>query len=116
MLLGQIVKITQKNHRNIAIKDISFDSRTTKKNDVFFAIDGTKTSGAKFIKEAIKKGAIAIVSSRRIKNINNKIPNIIVRNTREALSKACSKFYKNKPKNIIAVTGTNGKSSVAHFF
>ena len=116
MLLGEIVKPTRKDHRNIAIKDISFDSRITKRNDVFFAIDGTKTSGVKFIKEAIKKGAAAIVSTRRIKNINTNIPNIIVRNVREALSDACSKFYKDKPKNIIAVTGTNGKSSVAHFF
>ena len=34
----------------------------------------------------------------------------------KSLSEACSNFYKKKPKNIIAVTGTNGKSSVADFF
>ena len=37
-------------------------------------------------------------------------------NIKDLLGKICSKFYKLKPKNIIAVTGTNGKSSVADFF
>ena len=41
---------------------------------------------------------------------------IKVKNVRKCLGKICSKFYLNKPKNIIAVTGTNGKSSVADFF
>ena len=41
---------------------------------------------------------------------------IKVKNPIESLTYACSQFFKNKPKNIIAVTGTNGKSSVADFF
>lgn len=40
----------------------------------------------------------------------------MVKDARKSLSEACSNFYKKKPTNIIAVTGTNGKSSVAHFF
>ena len=39
-----------------------------------------------------------------------------LKNIKMCLEKICSIFYKNKPKNIFAVTGTNGKSSVADFF
>ena len=39
-----------------------------------------------------------------------------VKNSRKSLSEACSNFYSKKPRNIVAVTGTNGKSSVANFF
>ena len=46
----------------------------------------------------------------------SQIPLVLVKNIRKSLSQACSKFYKKKPTNIIAVTGTNGKSSVAYFF
>ena len=40
----------------------------------------------------------------------------MVKDVRKSLSEASSNFYKKKPSNIIAVTGTNGKSSVANFF
>jgi len=39
-----------------------------------------------------------------------------VRDVRKSLSEACSNFYKKKPSHIVAVTGTNGKTSVANFF
>ena len=41
---------------------------------------------------------------------------MLVKNVRRSLSESCSNFYKKKPTNIIAVTGTNGKSSVVNFF
>ncbi len=116
MLLGNLLKSTSKNYRKISVKGISFDSRKIRKNDIFFAIKGTQTSGIKFINEALSKGASAIVSSKKIKYVNRQIPLLIVKDVRKSLSEACSKFYKKKPLNIIAVTGTNGKSSVADFF
>ena len=57
-----------------------------------------------------------IVSSKKIKYKNCPIPIALVKNVRRSLSEACSNFYKKKPTNIIAVTGTNGKSSVINFF
>ena len=116
MLLGNLLKSTNKNYREIPVKGISFDSRKIKKKDVFFAIKGSQTSGIKFIDEALSKGASAIVSNKKIKNINHKTPLLLVKDVRKSLSEACSKFYKKKPSNIIAITGTNGKSSVADFF
>ncbi len=116
MYLGQLLQSVSKEYKKIYIRGISFDSRKVKKGDIFFAIQGSKTSGVRFVNEAIANGALAIVTNKKNKNISNKIPKIQVKNVRASLSKACSVFYKRKPKNIIAVTGTNGKSSVADFF
>ena len=116
MLLGNLLKSASKNYRKIPVEGICSDSRKVKKNYIFFAIRGKKTSGTKFIKEAVSNGASAVICSEKIKYKSDKIPLFFVKNVRKSLSEACSNFYKRKPKNIIAVTGTNGKSSVADFF
>jgi murE/murF fusion protein len=116
MHLGNLLKSTSKNYRKIPVKGISFDSRKIKRKDIFFAIRGNKTSGTNFINDAISRGASAIVSSKKIKYKNRQIPLLLVKDVRKSLAEASSNFYKRKPSNIIAVTGTNGKSSVANFF
>ncbi len=116
MLLGDLFKLANKKYRKILIKGISFDSRRVKKGDIFFAIKGNKTSGIKFINEAIINGAVAVASDQRIKNISCKVPILFIKDARKCLAETCSKFYKKKPSNLVAVTGTNGKSSVVDFF
>jgi len=116
MLLGNLVKSVDKKYKKIPVKGISFDSRKVKKGDIFFAISGSKTSGTKFIKNAISKGASTIITEEKKKFNNYKIPILFTKDAREKLSEACSNFYKKKTINLIAVTGTNGKSSVADFF
>jgi len=116
MLLGNLLKLSNKIYQKIRVKGIAFDSRKVKKKDIFFAIIGNKTTGTKFINEAIEKGASAIISSKKIKNNKHKIPIILVKDVRKSLAEAASNFYKKKPTNIITVTGTNGKSSVGDFF
>ena len=117
MLLKKLIKNPSSNIKNFDIRNLALDSRKVKKGDLFFALKGSKLNGNSFIDEAVNKGARAIICSKET-NITNKknITIIKVRNPRESLTYACSKFFKNKPKNIIAVTGTNGKSSVADFF
>ena len=110
MLLGQLLKSVSKKYQKIQIRGISFDSRKIKKRDIFFAIRGNQTSGIKFINDAISKGASAIICDKKEKYNNCQIPLVLVRDVRRSLSEACSNFYKKKPSNIIAVTGTNGKS------
>ena len=116
MYLGQLLQSVSKKYKKIDVRGISFDSRKVKKKDIFFAIQGNRTSGIKFINEAIFKGASAIICDKQIRYKNSSIPIIIVKNIRRSLSKACSNLYRKKPKNIVAVTGTNGKSSVVNFF
>ena len=73
-------------------------------------------NGENYIKEAIDKGARVIVCSNNSKNKSKNTLIIKKKNIRYFLSEVASKFYKSKPKNIIAITGTNGKTSVADIF
>jgi len=116
MYLPELLKSVGKNYQRVYVKGICFDSRKAKKNDIFFAIKGNKISGTKFIQNAILKKVSAILVDSKIKFKALQIPLLRVRDVRKSLSEACSNFYTKKPTNIIAVTGTNGKSSVAYFF
>ena len=116
MRLEKQLQLSRKKFCNMQIKGISFDSRKAKKDEIFFAIRGSKTSGNKYIKDVIKKKVLAVVSDKKFKIKNSKTSFFKVKDPRLSLAEACSKFYKKKPKKIVAVTGTNGKSSVANFF
>ena len=116
MLLKKIIKNFPIKISNINIEGLSLDSRKIKKNYLFFAVRGTESNGENYILDAINKGAKAIVCSLSCKIKNNKVPIIKVKSISEVLAYACKTFYHEKPSNIIAVTGTNGKSSVAEFY
>ena len=116
MLVEKFFKNINKKNRNHYFSGISFDSKNVKKNNIFFAIKGSNINGNKYIKEAIKKGANTIVSNLNFKGKKNKTLYIKTKNPRKLLSEVASKFYNKKPKNVIAVTGTNGKSSIADFY
>ncbi|MFT6673109.1 MAG: UDP-N-acetylmuramoyl-L-alanyl-D-glutamate--2,6-diaminopimelate ligase [Afipia broomeae] len=85
-----------------------------KPGDVFFALAGTRTDGARFIDQAIASGAVAVVSDR-VPESDGRVAFIAVPNPRRALALAAAKFYPRQPATIAAVTGTSGKTSVAVF-
>jgi len=116
MLLKNLINNIPEEKKKIKITGLSTNSKAVKKGHIFFAIKGNNSNGEKFIKEAIDKGAFVIVCSKNFKYKNNKILIIKKKNIRNFVSELSSKFYKLKPKNIIAVTGTNGKTSVADLF
>ena len=116
MLVGKFIKNINSKFKGHFFSGLSFNSLNLKKNNIFFAIKGTKINGNKFIKDAIKKGARTIVSNLNFKGLKNRVLYIKSNNPRKLLSEVASKFYQNKPKNLIAVTGTNGKSSIADFY
>ncbi len=116
MLLKKLIKSIPKSKENIIISGLSSDSKEIKKNFIFFAIKGNKENGEKFIKDAIKRGASVVVCSKNLKIVNKNIFIIKTDNIRNFLSEIASRFYQAKPKNIFAVTGTNGKTSVADIF
>jgi len=116
MLADNFFKNINPKYKNHFFSGLSFNSSKVKKNHIFFAIRGTKINGNKFVKNAIKKGAKIIVSNLNFQGLKNKVLYIKTNNSRKLLSEIASKFYKNKPKNLIAVTGTNGKSSIADFY
>ena len=116
MLLKNLIKNIPNNKKNIIISGLSTNSKKIKKNYIFFAIRGKKFNGEKFINEAVYKGASVVVCSKNC-SFKDKSTLIIKTNKiRYLLSDIASKFYKSKPNNIIAVTGTNGKTSVSDIF
>ena len=116
MLLKNLINGIPVNKGNIPLAGISSNSKKIKNNYIFFAIKGKKENGEKFIRDAIKKGASVIVCSTKCKFKDKDIFVIKKKNVRNFLSEVASNFYRLKPKNIIAVTGTNGKTSVADIF
>ncbi len=116
MLLGNYFHNIKKNYRNFSFSGISFDTKNIKKNNIFFAIKGNTIDGNKFIPKAIKKGSKIIVTERKTNPFQNGILFIHTNNVRKLLAETAFKIYNKKPKNLIAVTGTNGKSSVTDFY
>ena len=117
MLLGELIKNIKPKYKSIKFNNIRFNSKDCKTNDIFFSIQGNKLKGNNYIKDAIKNGSKIIISNLNFEGFNKeKILFIKNKNPRKALAEAASNFYKKKPKNIIALTGTNGKTSISNFF
>ncbi len=116
MLLGNYFTNIDNSKKKIFFSGISFNSKDIKKDNIFFAIKGNHFDGNKFISIAIKKGSKIIISEKRITNPQKDILFIHTKNIRKLLAEIAFKIYKNKPNNLIAVTGTNGKSSVSDFY
>ena len=70
MLLKKLIKDLKETKRNISIKGLASNSKNVQKGFIFFAIKGYKFNGEKFIKDAINKGAAAIVCSKNCKYTN----------------------------------------------
>ncbi|MDR4307660.1 UDP-N-acetylmuramoyl-L-alanyl-D-glutamate--2,6-diaminopimelate ligase [Chelatococcus sambhunathii] len=91
---------------------ITADSRAVRPGDVFAALAGAKTDGAKFAASAIGAGAIAILSEQPIEA---SVPVVLAQDARRALALAAARIHPRQPEFIAAVTGTSGKSSTVTF-
>jgi len=116
MFIGNFFKKINSKYKRHYFSGISFSSRTCKKNNIFFAIKGNELDGNKYIEDAIKKGVKTIISNQKFEGIKKSVLYIKSTNVRKLLSKTAYSINKNKPKNLIAVTGTNGKSSISNFY
>ena len=114
MQLKDYIPNTEKKYKQTFFSGISYDSSKVKKNNIFFAIKGDKFDGNDFINIAIKKGAKIIVSEKKIDK--KKIIFLHSSNARKLLAEVSYKIFNKKPKKMVAVTGTNGKSSIADFY
>jgi UDP-N-acetylmuramoyl-L-alanyl-D-glutamate--2,6-diaminopimelate ligase len=97
----------------VVVTGLAVDSRRVAPGDVFFALAGHKTDGARFIDAAIASGAVAVAGDHPPGN--SRVPFVTTPNPRRALALAAAKFYPRQPGTIAAVTGTSGKTSVAAF-
>ena len=109
-LLSNIVNTSE----TFDVSGLSLNSKTLEKGELFVALQGEKNHGAEFIGNAIENGCIGALIDGRDLECN--VPTIRIDNLRKHLSTLANNFY-NKAKDIelIAITGTNGKTSVSHY-
>jgi UDP-N-acetylmuramoyl-L-alanyl-D-glutamate--2,6-diaminopimelate ligase len=98
----------------VEIRQIVCDSRKVQSGAIFFALRGVKETGQAFIADAIQRGAVAVVSDEPVTAvIPPGVTAVRVREARKALAIASANFY-DHPANalqLVAVTGTNGKTT-----
>jgi UDP-N-acetylmuramoyl-L-alanyl-D-glutamate--2,6-diaminopimelate ligase len=98
------------------IAGITADSREVLPGWLFAAIAGGKTDGARFVPEAIARGAGAILLGRGTQApVPEPVPVLTAADPRQALAMLAARFYPAQPQRILAVTGTSGKTSTAEF-
>jgi UDP-N-acetylmuramoyl-L-alanyl-D-glutamate--2,6-diaminopimelate ligase len=96
------------------VAGVTADSRKVQPGDVFIAIPGTKTDGARFVVQAVAAGA-AVVVGESVPDPAPGVPFVRVANARRTLALAAARAFPAQPATIAAVTGTSGKTSVAAF-
>ena len=104
------------------VKAITLDSRAVKPGTLFAALPGTRVHGGEFIDPALRMGATAILTDREGARIaadalarHPDAALIVAEDARAALAMAAALFFGDQPETMVAVTGTNGKTSVASF-
>lgn len=98
-----------------AIKGITADSRLVKPGYVFAALPGVKADGHSFIPQAVSAGAVVVLVSNAFKGDAGGAQVIACDDLRCALSELAAWYYEDQPEHIVAVTGTNGKTSTVYF-
>ena len=117
-ILSGLEGLKVKGDLNINITTVDSDSRKMKENGLFVAIKGFDTDGHEYIKEAIKKGAVAVIASididkKLLKEIMDKVTIILAQDTRYALAICACNFYGNPSRKfkLVGITGTKGKTT-----
>ena len=107
--------------REAQVTGLSVDSRSVHPGHLFAALSGSRIHGGEFIKYALRMGAGAILTDRKGAQIAQAeinaadVPLILAEDPRQALAYAAALWFGIQPETIVAVTGTNGKTSVATF-
>ncbi len=101
---------------SIEVVGLAADSRQVLPGYLFVAIAGTKADGARFIADAVAKGAVAVLAATQTEVADlGAVPVLRTDEPRRALAHMASRFYNAQPETVVAVTGTSGKTSVADF-
>ncbi len=112
MMLSKLIAPLSHTGRNVNITELSCDSRTVSDGTLFAALPGTVADGRDYIENAIENGASAILSTP---NLPLDMPYVASENPRLTYSRLASRLYRGQPETLVAMTGTNGKSSTVEF-
>lgn len=99
--------------KDVRVTGVSIDSRTIQKGDLFFALEGERVDGHRYVLPAMKAGAVGAVVSRveDIDSAYEHFPVICVKDTVKALGDLAGYYRRKLPAKIIGVTGSNGKTT-----
>ncbi len=100
---------------SVPITGLTADSREVQPGFLFAALPGVKTDGARFIQDALARGASAILVAEGAAPASASAAIIEDSDPRRRLALIASRFFGLQPETAVAVTGTNGKTSVASF-
>lgn len=102
---------------DIDVVHITDDSRDVRAGTVFFAVPGLSADGRAFIADAASQGAVAILAEPPVPAVELDIPLMEVADLGSRRGELASRFYGNPSEKmlVVAVTGTNGKTSCSHF-
>ena len=94
---------------------LEYDSRKVKAGDCFFAVCGTQSDGHNYIASAIESGAVAVVCQTLPQQLNEGVSYIVVEDSNKAMADMAAAFYDypSEELELVGVTGTNGKTTVA---
>jgi len=117
---GTIVGHTTRNAAMVGVKEfagITSDSRKVKPGYLFAALTGSKTDGARFVKDAVARGAVAVLGAPAMADEVSAlgVRFIADENPRAGLAQLAAAFFGAQPTTVAAVTGTKGKSSIVAF-
>jgi UDP-N-acetylmuramoyl-L-alanyl-D-glutamate--2,6-diaminopimelate ligase len=102
--------------RHVEISGLTADSREVRPGWLFAALPGAKADGARFVPDAIAKGAAAVLVRAGVDVSGaGQVPVLASAEPRRALALMAARFFGAQPDRIVAVTGTSGKTSVADF-
>ncbi len=98
-----------------AVRSIAYDSRQVQRGDVFVALKGVHADGTQFVRDAIERGAVAVVAEQPAPD-GVSVAWAIVENARYALAVLAAAFYRHPSAEmqVIGITGTNGKTTTAY--
>ena len=100
--------------RDVPVEQLTFDSRAVAAGSLFAALPGSRVDGHDFIDRALAAQASALLVQRSPRT-PHRVPTLVVEDTARALAVIAARFFGPLPACLQAVTGTNGKTSVAHF-
>lgn len=98
----------------LEITGLTADSRKVKPGYLFAALAGVAAHGRDYVAQAKANGAVAVLSAGDM-GADPGVAHVVAANARNAFALAASAFYPRRPQTIVAVTGTNGKSSTVDF-
>jgi UDP-N-acetylmuramoyl-L-alanyl-D-glutamate--2,6-diaminopimelate ligase len=100
---------------SIDIRGITADSREVRPGYLFAALPGAVHDGRDYIDQAIRQGAVAVLSAPGTVSSRDDVPVVTDSNPRRRLALIAARFFGRQPQTVVAVTGTNGKTSVTDF-